>query len=60
MINKYREKNMKFNSIDCLVLVFVGALFVNASTDVYSTNWGGLIIGGLLMIPGLCTALRDL
>ena len=44
---------MKFNIVDGLILTIAGAIFVNLSLDAYSTNWPGLIIGALLMLPGL-------
>lgn len=51
---------MKFNIIDGLILTIAGAIFVDLSLDAYSTNWSGLIVGILLMLPGLFMAVREL
>lgn len=51
---------MKLNIVDDLILAIVGSLFVNASLSIYSTNWPGLIVGVLLMLPGFYTVLHDL
>lgn len=51
---------MKSNIIDGLLLAVVGALFINLSFNAYQTNWLGLIIGGLLMLPGFYMAVRSL
>ena len=47
-------------TIDSLLLAGVGALFVDLSLNGYHTNMVGLIIGGLLMLPGAYTAVREL
>ena len=47
-------------TIDSIILAGVGALFVNASLSGYHTNMAGLIIGVLLMLPGLFMAVREL
>lgn len=51
---------MKFNIIDGLILTIAGAIFVSLSLDTYQTNWLGLIVGVLLMLPGLFMAVREL
>ena len=45
---------------DILLLAVFGALFVNLSFSCYPTNWLGLVVGGLLMLPGLYYAIHDL
>lgn len=47
-------------TIDSLLLAGVGALFVDLSLSGYPTNWLGLAVGGLLMLPGLYYAIHDL
>lgn len=51
---------MKTINVDVILLAIVGALFIDLSFDTYQTNWLGLIVGGLLMVPGLCMAVRSL
>lgn len=51
---------MKINTIDGLLLAVVGGLFINLSFDTYRPNWAGLIIGCLLMVPGVYQAVRSL
>ena len=51
---------MKTIGIDVILLAIVGAVFINLSFDTYQTNWLGLIVGGLLMLPGVCMAVRSL
>lgn len=47
-------------TIDSIILAGVGALFVDLSLSGYHTNTVGLIIGGLLMLPGLYSVIHDL
>ena len=51
---------MKFNIVDSIILAGVGALFVDLSLSGYHTNMAGLIIGGLLMLPGAYMAVHEL
>lgn len=51
---------MKVYRVVNLMLAIAGALIAVNSTDIYTTNTAGLIIGGLLMLPGLCSATHDL
>lgn len=51
---------MKSNIIDGLLLAVVGALFIDLSLSGYHANTAGLIIGALLMLPGLYSVIHDL
>lgn len=51
---------MKINTIDGLLLAVVGGLFINLSFNDYMVNWIGLIVGCLLMVPGVYQAVRSL
>lgn len=51
---------MKVYRVVNLMLAIAGALIAVNSTDIYTTNMVGLIIGSLLMLPGLCSAIHDL
>lgn len=51
---------MKIYKVVNLMLAIAGALIAVNSTDIYTTNTTGLIIGALLMLPGLCSAIHDL
>ena len=51
---------MKVYRIVNLMLAIMGALIAVNSTNIYTTNKAGLIIGSLLMLPGLCSAIHDL
>lgn len=42
------------------MLAIAGALIAINSTNIYTTNIAGLIIGVTLMLPGLYSAIRDL
>lgn len=49
---------MKINTIDGLLLAAVGGLFINLSFDTDMVDWLGLIIGCLLMLPGVYQVVR--
>ena len=51
---------MKVNNVVVLILAIMGAIIAVNSTNIYTTNTAGLIIGGLLMLPGLYSAIHDL
>lgn len=51
---------MKVYRVVNLMLAIAGALIAVNSTNIYTTNTAGLIIGGLLMLPGLYSAIHDL
>lgn len=51
---------MKTSNIVVLILAIMGAILAVNSTNIYTTNTAGLIIGGLLMLPGLYSIIHDL
>lgn len=51
---------MKVNNVVVLILAIMGAIIAVNSTNIYTTNTAGLIIGSLLMLPGLYSAIHDL
>lgn len=51
---------MKINTIDGLLLAVVGGLFINLSFDTSVVDWLGLIVGCLLMVPGVYQVVRFL
>lgn len=51
---------MKVNNIVVLMLAIMGAIIAVNSTSIYTTNTVGLIVGGLLMLPGLYSNIHDL
>lgn len=51
---------MKVNNVVVLILAIMGATLAVNSTNIYTTNMAGLIIGGLLMLPGLYSVIHDL
>lgn len=51
---------MKVYRVVNLMLAIMGALIAINSTNIYTTNTAGLIIGALLMMPGLYSAIHDL
>ena len=51
---------MKVYRVVNLMLAIMGTLIAVNSTNIYTTNIAGLIIGGLLMLPSLYSAIHDL
>lgn len=51
---------MKTSKVVILILAIMGAILAVNSTSIYTTNTAGLIIGSLLMLPGLYSAIHDL
>lgn len=51
---------MKIYKVVVLILAIMGAILAVNSTNIYTTNTAGLIIGGLLMLPGLYSVIHDL
>lgn len=51
---------MNVSRIVNLMLAIMGALIAVNSTNIYTTNMAGLIVGGFLMLPGLYSAIHDL
>lgn len=51
---------MKVNNVVVLILAIMGAIIAVNSTNIYTTNTAGLIIGALLMLPGFYSVIHDL